>query len=271
MNDGGTSRLGGSARSPRRDARRRAGASSAFTLVELLVVVVILGILSALVVPALSSAGQMARTAVCAANLRSIQTATTLYLRENAGRFFPYQETRPEGVLWYWGLELPVKGVVEGDRPIDTSRARLAPYYSGTRKATICPNVPADEAFFKPKFRLAGYGYAINLRMLGARESDVTRPGDTIAWADAIQINTWQAPASPTNPLLEEWYYLDNRTSTPPTFHFRHRRECNAVFADSRVERLAPYSLDARCDGLVGRPEAPSKPTETSPLLKLNK
>src|SRR2546425_9551782 len=33
--------------------------------------------------------------------------------------------------------------------------------------------------------------------------------------ADAAQVNTWQAPASPSNPMLEEWYYVDNSTNQP--------------------------------------------------------
>jgi prepilin-type N-terminal cleavage/methylation domain-containing protein len=243
----------------------------AFTLVELLIVITILATLTMLVVPVLSSANQLARTAVCTASLRSLQTATILYLRENRGVYFPYQESRPTGTLWYWGLERDGSDAVEGERPIDTTKARLASYMSSTRRVQFCPEARTLGADFKPKFALGNYGYAINRKLPGATQEDITQPGETVVWADSVQINTWQPPASAENPMMEDWYYLDNRNATPATFHFRHRRTCNAVFADSRVVQLEPFWLDPRCDGRVGRPEPPVPPSQVSPLLKLDK
>lgn len=243
----------------------------AFTLVELLVVITILATLTMIVVPVLSSANQLARTAVCTSSLRSLQTATILYLRENRDVYFPYQEARPTGTLWYWGLERDGSEAVEGARPIDTTKARLANYISDTRRVQFCPEARTLGAYFKPKFEMGNYGYAINRKLLGAAQEDITQPGETVVWADSVQINTWQAPASPTNPMMEDWYYLDNRNATPATFHFRHKLRCNAVFADSRVAQLEPFWLDPRCDGRVGRPEPPVPPSQVSPLLKLDK
>jgi len=239
--------------------------------VELLVVITILAALTMLVVPVLSSANQLARTAVCTASLRSLQTATILYLKENRGVYFPYREVRPTGTLWYWGLERDDSEPVDGKRPIDTTKARLAGYLSDTRRVQFCPEARTAGGDFKPKFDLGNYGYAINRKLPDAAQEDITQPGETIVWADSVQINTWQAPATPTNPMMEDWYYLDNRNATPATFHFRHTLTCNAVFADSRVARLKPFWLDTRCDGRVGRPEPPVPPSQVSPLLKLDK
>lgn len=54
-----------------------------FSLVELLVVLVIVGILVALILPNTLNAIKQANTKECASNIRSIDTATQMYYTEN--------------------------------------------------------------------------------------------------------------------------------------------------------------------------------------------
>jgi prepilin-type N-terminal cleavage/methylation domain-containing protein len=53
-----------------------------FTLMELMIVIVIIGVLAAIGVPAYNNYTKKARTAVCDANMRTIQTAVGLYYAE---------------------------------------------------------------------------------------------------------------------------------------------------------------------------------------------
>jgi prepilin-type N-terminal cleavage/methylation domain-containing protein len=62
---------------------------AAFTLIELLVVIAIIAILAALLVPALRSAMDRGKAALCISNLRQIAVGMSLYANDRNG-FFPH-------------------------------------------------------------------------------------------------------------------------------------------------------------------------------------
>lgn len=70
----------------------KVGQKHGFTLIELLVVVGIIGVLVSLLLPALGSARESGRRAVCASNLKQIGTAINMYANENNDRL-PLDET----------------------------------------------------------------------------------------------------------------------------------------------------------------------------------
>jgi prepilin-type N-terminal cleavage/methylation domain-containing protein len=230
----------------------------AFTLVELLVVLVIIGLVAALLLPALGRSKNSARRIKCVSNLRQLGLAVHLYWDDNGGRCFRYGGQAADGGQLYWfGWIGPG---AEGLRTFEAAQGALYPYLRG-RGVELCPSFN----YFLPQVKLkasgATYGYGYNLSLSAPlREAPVSlsrirQPSGTALLADAAQVNTWQAPASPGNPMLEEWYYVDAST-TQPNGHFRHARKAGVVSCDGHVGAEAPVagSLDSRMPNqFVGR------------------
>lgn len=66
--------------------------SPSFTLIELLIVIAIITILASLLLPALSTAKIIAKSALCKSNLKQIGVGVTQYVDDNLGYIFSYNE-----------------------------------------------------------------------------------------------------------------------------------------------------------------------------------
>jgi prepilin-type processing-associated H-X9-DG protein len=73
---------------------------SAFTLVELLVVLGIVVLLIAILLPSLSRARASARVTQCAANLHQLELAFSTYAADNRGWFPPNLSSPAPGIFW---------------------------------------------------------------------------------------------------------------------------------------------------------------------------
>jgi prepilin-type N-terminal cleavage/methylation domain-containing protein/prepilin-type processing-associated H-X9-DG protein len=230
----------------------------AFTLIELLVVIAVIGILAALLLPSLGRSKVLARKVECSSNLRQLSIATHMYWDDNNGACFRWESGSTNGGRIYWFGWL--QDGPEGDRAYDATSGALYSYLRG-HDVGICPALSYSLAQFKFKATGAAYGYGYNLFLSAPftqppwKIAKVLRPSEVALFADAAQVNDFQAPASKSHPMLEEWYYVDT-TINYPNGHFRHDEKASVVFSDGHVapEKMVAGSLDSRLPNqFVGR------------------
>jgi len=97
-----------------------------FTLVELLVVISIIAVLSAILFPVFTQAKQAAKTASCLSNMKQIATGQLMYLTDNDGSFEDLQQGGCVGLMGQIGTP-------------STWMDDLTPYTS-SRSVFLCPS-----------------------------------------------------------------------------------------------------------------------------------
>lgn len=217
--------------------------SKGFTLVELLVVAAIVAILTSLLWLSFSSTKDQAKQIQCFGHLRQLGIAAQLYWDDNNQRAFSYLSKRlSDGQIYWFGW---LQSGSEGHRRLDPSQGALWPYLQ-SQGIKLCPSFHYQHPKYKPKAAGASWGYGYNLHLspnsaqIPTLIHQIQRPTEITLFADAAQINDFQPPASFTNPLVEEFYYVSDGGTAYANGHFRHRRKANVVFVDGHAAALAP-------------------------------
>lgn len=214
------------------------GSSRSFTLVELLVVIVIIGLLAGLSFPATSGAMAKAKSSECVNNLRQIGTAMNLFASENNG-YLPYTSgPSAEGTgtnigFNHWAAPLAViMGVGTGS----VSFPSQASFQNAKAKHPF--NCPACKTGFRT--------YTANMRGMGFLPGGNAYPQRKIAsLVKSSQLilvadDTFGDPA-PNNSGTD---YFDEASYTN-RIGIRHGGRANALFGDFHVESITASNLIA--------------------------
>ncbi|RRJ96255.1 DUF1559 domain-containing protein [Opitutaceae bacterium TAV4] len=195
---------------------------AAFTLIELLTVIAIIGILAAIIIPTVGKVRQTAKKAQCASNLRQIGTAFLLYAQENKGKL-PYHSYNENGhpaksVLGYEQWYEPIALAMGYKADSNTHDGRD---YFG------CPSAPAD----KPSSE--GWAHYVMSHVLcGLDTSAIEVPSRRIVAADGTgwtHNSIWDS--RPANQPYDGLRHPD-----PSTWYAPHGDGANYVYLDAHVQ-----------------------------------
>jgi prepilin-type N-terminal cleavage/methylation domain-containing protein len=215
---------------------RRAGKKSAFTLVELLVVVGIIAVLIAILMPALRAAREQAQMVQCMSNMRQIGLTFTLYSMDQKG-WAPCVDTYPvPGPTAHWMLQIaPILKVPDNSISITGPMTMWPPERI---RILQCPSTYPDLGVWAP----CSYGpnYFFTFR----------RHNDEIAWGTAWWGSQFvDIPPRLTDPrvtrrasefvlvaesLAYDW--IVPNWNAKVIGNYLHRRTRGFVFVDAHVE-----------------------------------
>ena len=211
---------------------------SAFTLVELLVVLAVVAVLTALALPVYQSAQLSASQVVAVSALHQLSAAGQMYLADNREIYWPFRSDTAAGTTYWFGYETAADSTLpEGQRTIDYDHGALGPYSGGLHDVHPDPQFLRMGAAFKPKFKDGYFPYGYNDLLAGTSQLTIPTLTRRVVFATSAQVNTFEAPASPTHPMLEEFYMVDTFNVTAS---FRYHGQALCAFADGSTGFVSP-------------------------------
>jgi prepilin-type processing-associated H-X9-DG protein/prepilin-type N-terminal cleavage/methylation domain-containing protein len=210
----------------------------AFTFVELLVVITLLGVLVSMMAPAMAKALTKAQETYCMNNLRNVSIGQILYTQDHDDHLVPHAINRKP----------PLNAIIPNAKM--TMWPDLLETYVGDRRAFRCPCMKCDPG--------RGIGFGMNLGVAGEfvvesevkapHASRILNPALTIYFADSAFItpetmhrpmNEWQEDTSRPlgswtirTPDDRFWDWIPTRVIP------RHGGRANVGFVDGHVESL---------------------------------
>lgn len=204
----------------------------AFSIIEVLTVITIVGILASILIPVMGSMRSSARTTQCTGNLRQLGAAFALYMEEN-NHYLPAvgNSLTTDPLYWpvalhkYTGAPFPM----DGGQPHEET---MNPVFS-------CPDwefVRENETF--PNI---GYAYATSFE------------GGGPVWARKAPLSSLRDASRTILVAEHSHYYFHSKAAdggallqeTSGKGVLRHQTQSNYLFADGHVESLAPEQARA--------------------------
>jgi len=172
------------------------------TVLETTVVIIILGVLFSILMPAIGLLRENALSTRCQQHLRSLGIAIGTYMTDYHGKNWLPASRLPDGPFWF---------------------EKLAPFVGGQetgrwRESFVCPRAPLDQRGFTRD--TLSFGWNERYLPLGTVDKDIIRQGETIVIADSL-------PGPQCDTVLPP--------SGPPRLAARHREKASVLFLAGQV------------------------------------
>lgn len=196
----------------------------AFSLMELLIVVAIIGILAAVLFPVAKLALNAGKRTTCTANLRQIGVAQNLYSSENGNLFTPNRVDEPGATVFWCQQLLPYLGLPRIGWPAPPPNS---PTFWCPAAKTAYPGDPkgydstyVQRCSYSQNIELGGSISSSAGNLPTARRSSVQKPSRMVLVADGVAVN------------------FNGSTVDPPSSRgaYRHDQSINLLFVDGHVE-----------------------------------
>lgn len=222
--------------------------NSAFTLIELLVVIAIIGILAAILIPAVGRVRASAHQAKCVSNLRQLAAAASMYAGSNNGNLpsLNYGVMGQTQVPWFTQLREYIHDE-DSKESIELINCPASEHYMSVDGKQKVTHAYGWNSRLIPDIRTRDDGSS---RTPG-RLISVQRPSQTILIADAGQrypsgwgfgyfaISRQYDAATAENALTNSSFTGYGASGDNPSFSTRHNGRGNAAFVDGHVESFA--------------------------------
>lgn len=219
-----------------------------FTLIELLVVISIIGILTAILIPALGRAREQARFVVCKSNLKSYGVMAYMYVEDNDG-------TMPNAWTSFYNQRLEYRNEPHRycrwhnpDYDLEKYPEYAGPFwtYLKGKGVHICP------AFYKIAYRygpnhpehvssvpiVPNYNYSMNSYLSNKRMTNVKRQSNIVFFAEE---NLWITAPYNKYAFNDTAMCIYEQWDSFGTWHLTRDPEegvVNAVFMDGQVQTV---------------------------------
>ena len=182
------------------------------TVIETTVVIIILGVLLSILMPAIGLLRENALGARCQQHLRSLGIAISAYMSDYLGKNWLPASRLPDGPFWF---------------------EKLAPFVGGQETGRWgenfdCPRAPFEQRGFTRD--TLSFGWNERYLPLGTVDKDVIRQGETIVIADSL-------PGPQCDTVLP--------ANGQPRLAARHREKASVLFLAGQVASMTRAEAEA--------------------------